>query len=75
MSIPITGGLSAEQAEAFFNLAHNGVLTRIDEHGQRCGELYQWAHTHTPPRTGVRSPPMTQSFAATYPLPWPDRRP
>jgi hypothetical protein len=29
-------GLTAEQAEALFNLANNGVLTRIDERGQRC---------------------------------------
>lgn len=40
-------GLNAEQAEALFNLKHNGVLTRIDERGQRCGELYQWGlHPH-----------------------------
>ncbi len=34
--------MTADQAEAFFNLANNGVLTRIDERGQRAGELFQW---------------------------------
>ena len=59
MSIPHMGGLTAEQTEAFFNLAHNGVLTRIDERGQQCGDLYQWGCTRTSPRKGVCSPPMT----------------
>jgi hypothetical protein len=40
MTIPNLG-LNAEQAEALFNLANRGVLTRIDERGQRCGDLYQ----------------------------------
>jgi calcineurin-like phosphoesterase family protein len=48
MSILNTGGLTAEQAEALFNLANNGVLTRIDERGRRCEDLYQWGlHPHT----------------------------
>jgi hypothetical protein len=48
MSILNTRGLTAEQAEALFNLANNGVLTRIDERGQRCEDLYQWGlHPHT----------------------------
>ena len=33
MNILNTGGLTAEQAEALFNLANNGVLTRIGERG------------------------------------------
>jgi hypothetical protein len=28
-------GLNTEQAEALFNLTHGGVLSRIDERGQR----------------------------------------
>jgi hypothetical protein len=48
MSILNTGGLTAEQAEALFNLANNGVLTCIDERGRRCEDLYQWGlHPHT----------------------------
>jgi hypothetical protein len=42
MSIPNMGGLTADQAEAFFNLASNGVLSRIDDRGQRAGDLFQW---------------------------------
>jgi hypothetical protein len=42
MNILDTGGLTAEQAEALFNLADNGVLARIDERGHRCEDLYQW---------------------------------
>jgi hypothetical protein len=68
MSIPNTGGLTAEQAEAFFNLAHNGVLTRIDERGQRCGDLYQWGlHPHTA-EAGSPLAADDAAFAATYPL-------
>jgi hypothetical protein len=36
MSIADTG-LKAEQADLLLNLANNGVLTRIDKRGQRCG--------------------------------------
>jgi hypothetical protein len=41
MNILNTGGLTAEQAEALFNLANNGVLTRTHECGKRCEDLYQ----------------------------------
>jgi hypothetical protein len=41
MNILNTDGLTAEQAEALFNHANTGVLTRIDERGKRCEELYQ----------------------------------
>ena len=45
MSILNTGGLTVEQAEALFNLANNGVLTRIDERGQRCEDLRRRRNT------------------------------
>lgn len=65
MTIP-NHGLNVEQAEALFNLTHNGVLTRIDERGQRCGDLYQWAlHPHT----AERGSPLASddaAFAAAY---------
>lgn len=68
MSIPNSGGLTAEHAEALFNLATNGVLTRIDERGQRCEDLYQWAlHPHTA-ETGSALAADDQAFTATYPL-------
>jgi hypothetical protein len=35
-------GQDANLAEAIFNLANNGVLSRIDERGQRCHDLFQW---------------------------------
>jgi hypothetical protein len=41
MNILNTGGLTAEQAEALFNLSNNGVLTRIGERGKSCEDLYQ----------------------------------
>jgi hypothetical protein len=68
MSIPNTRGLTAEQAEALFNLAHNGVLTRIDERGRRCEDLYQWGlHPHTPEPWSALADD-DSAFAATYPL-------
>lgn len=67
MGTPNTG-LTAEQAEALFNLANNGVLTRIDERGKRCDDLYQWAlHPHH----GAPGSPLDlddQAFATAYPL-------
>jgi hypothetical protein len=67
MSIPNTG-LTAEQAELLFNLAHNGVLTRIDERGQRCGDLYQWGlHPHQAEEGSALAEDDT-AFAAAYPL-------
>ncbi|MDT5285505.1 MAG: hypothetical protein QOF88_394 [Mycobacterium sp.] len=67
MGTPNTG-LTAEQAEALFNLANNGVLTRIDERGQRCGDLYQWGlHPHH----GEAGSPLAlddESFVTAYPL-------
>lgn len=68
MSIPNVGGLTADQAEAFFNLANNGVLTRIDERGQRAGELFQWG-LH--PRTADPGSALAgddAAFAEAYPL-------
>jgi hypothetical protein len=68
MSIPHMGGLTAEQAEALFNLAHNGVLIRIDERCQRCDDLYQWGlHPHTAEEGSVLAAD-DADFAATYPL-------
>lgn len=70
MTIP-NHGLNVEQAEALFNLTHNGVLIRIDERGQRCGDLYQWA-IH--PRTAERGSPLAAddaAFAAAYPVTFP----
>lgn len=61
-------GLTAEQAEALFNLAHNGVLTRIDERGERCGDLYQWGlHPHVA-KHGSALAADDAAFAAAYPL-------
>lgn len=54
-----------------FNLKHNGVLTRIDERGKRCGDLYQWGlHPQT---AGPGSPLASDdaAFAETYPLTFP----
>ncbi|WP_255785786.1 hypothetical protein [Mycobacteroides abscessus] len=68
MSIPNLGGLTAEQAEALFNLTNNGVLTRIDQRGERAGELFQWG-LH--PRTAERGSPLSSddaAFASAYPL-------
>jgi hypothetical protein len=68
MNIQNTGGLTAEQAEALFNLANNGVLTRIDERGKRCEDLYQWGlHPHTAETRSALSAD-DDAFAATYPL-------
>ena len=36
-----SNGLTAEQAEVLFNLTNNGILTRIDERGRRCEDLYR----------------------------------
>jgi hypothetical protein len=68
MSIPNTGGLTAQQAEALFNLANNGVLTRIDERGQRCDDLYQWALRPHTAETGSALAADDNAFTATYPL-------
>ena len=68
MNIPNLGGLTAEQAEALFNLANNGVPTRIDDRGRRAGELFQWG-LH--PRTAEPGSPLAAddvAFAAAYPL-------
>ena len=68
MSIPNIGGLTPDQAEAFFNLANNGVLTRIDERGQRAGELFQWGlHPHTA-EPGSALADDDAAFAEAYPL-------
>lgn len=67
MTIPNLG-LNFEQAEALFNFASRGVLTRIDERGQRCGDLYQWG-LH--PRAAADGSPLAAddaAFAAAYPL-------
>jgi hypothetical protein len=61
-------GLTAEQAEALFNLAHNSVLTRIDERVERCGDLYQWGlHPHIAEH-GSALAADDAAFAAAYPL-------
>lgn len=61
-------GLTADQVEALFNLAHKGVLTRIDERGRRCGDLYQWGlHPHhAEPESPLAAD--DAAFAAAYPL-------
>ncbi|BBX86946.1 hypothetical protein [Mycolicibacterium aubagnense] len=67
MNIP-NMGLTAEQAEALFNFKHNGVLSRIDERGQRCGDLYRWALN---PHTAEPLSPLADDDAAfmqAYPL-------
>lgn len=61
-------GLNVEQAEFLFNLAHRGVLTRIDERGQRCGDLYQWGlHPHTA-EEGSPLAADDAAFAEAYPV-------
>ncbi|MDZ7882573.1 MAG: hypothetical protein U5N53_06515 [Mycobacterium sp.] len=68
MSIPNIGGLTADQPEAFFNLANNGVLTRIDDRGQRAGDLFQWGlHPHAP-EPGSALAADDAAFAASYPM-------
>jgi hypothetical protein len=68
MSIPNSGGLTAQQAEALFNLANNGVLTRIDERGRRCEDMYQWGlHPHTA-ETGSALAADDEAFVAAYSL-------
>lgn len=67
MTIPNLG-LNAEQAEALINFANHRVLTRIDERGQRCGDLFQWG-LH--PRVAEEGSPLAAddaAFAAAYPL-------
>lgn len=67
MNIP-NAGITQEQAELLFNLTHRGVLTRIDERGRRCSDLYQWA-IH--PRTSEKGSPLADddvAFAAVYPV-------
>lgn len=66
MSVPNIG-INAQQAELLFNLAHNGVLTRIDQRGQRCGDLYQWGlHPHHAAE-GSALDKDDKAFAAAYP--------
>ena len=63
-----SNGLTAEQAEVLFNLTNNGILTRIDERGRRCEDLYRWGLN---PHHGEPGSPLDlddQAFAATYPL-------
>lgn len=68
MSIPNLGGLTADQAEAFFNLANNGVLTRIDQRGQRAGDLFQWGlHPHMA-EPGSALAADDAAFAEAYPF-------
>lgn len=43
------------------NPTHNGVLTHIDERGQRCGDLYQWAFH---PQTADEGSPLASEYAA-----------
>ncbi|ORJ61158.1 hypothetical protein [Mycobacterium simiae] len=67
MTIPNLG-LNAEQAEALFNFANRGVLTRIDERGQRCGDLYPWGlHPHVA-EEGSPLAADDAAFEAAYPL-------
>jgi hypothetical protein len=67
MTIP-NPAFTQEQAELLFNLTSRGVLTRIDERGQRCGELYQWAiHPHTA-EDGSPLAFDDAEFAAAYPV-------
>lgn len=67
MSIPNLG-LTAEQAEALFNLKHNGVLTRIDERGQRAGDLFQWGLHPRTAEPGSALAGDDAAFAEAYPL-------
>jgi hypothetical protein len=63
-----SAGLTADQAEMLFNLKYNGVLTRIDERGQRCGDLYQWGlHPHVP-EEGSALAGDDAAFAEAYPI-------
>lgn len=61
-------GLTAEQAEALFNVANNGVLTRIDERGQRCEDLYQWGLHPDTAEPGSALAVDDDAFVAAYPL-------
>ncbi|MBX7433785.1 hypothetical protein JDV09_16965 [Mycobacterium sp. Y57] len=61
-------GLTADQAEALFNITHNGVLTRIDARGLRCGELYQWGIHPRSAEVGSVLAADDAAFAAAYPL-------
>ncbi|SPM35797.1 hypothetical protein MRAB57_3628 [Mycobacterium rhizamassiliense] len=67
MTIP-NMGLNAEQAETLLNLATNGVLNRVDERGQRCGELYQWGLHPRTADPGSALAADDAAFKATYPL-------
>ena len=68
MNLANSGGLTAEQAEALFDLTHNGVLSRIDARGLRCEDLYQWGlHPHIA-EPGSALAADDASFALAYPL-------
>lgn len=66
MSTPDPG--AADQVEALFDLAHNGVLSRIDERGIRCGDLYQWALQPHLAEPGSPLASDDEAFALAYPL-------
>ncbi|OBJ71459.1 hypothetical protein [Mycobacterium sp. 1274756.6] len=54
--------------EALMNIRHNGVLSYIDERGQRCGDLYEWGlHPHTADE-GSALAADDAAFAAAYPI-------
>ena len=68
MDFSSSGGLTGEQLEALFDLANNGVLSRIDARSLRCEDLYQWGlHPHTA-APGSALAAADANFAAAYPL-------
>lgn len=60
--------MTVEQAEALLNLLGNGVLSRIDERGRRCGDLYQWGLNPHTAESGSALATDDAAFAAAYPL-------
>ncbi|WP_074339261.1 hypothetical protein [Mycobacteroides abscessus] len=57
-----------ELQEAMYDFLHNGVLSRIDERGKRCDDLYQWGlHPHSgAPDSALAAD--DEAFTAKYPL-------
>lgn len=68
MATPNTPPAQQELLEALMNIKHNGVLSRIDDHGRRCGDLYEWGlHPHVAEPGSVLAAD-DAAFAAAYPI-------
>lgn len=62
------GGLTGEQLESLFDLAHSGVLSRIDARSLRCEDLYEWGLHPQTAAPGSALAAADASFARVYPL-------